>query len=78
MYILYSTGGGWTLVASISSENNDHLQRAAVKCWDSELCVPLDHNRITTRKLSDKHIRHLAKGEGEEYQYNIYTRSLKS
>ncbi|XP_073232110.1 uncharacterized protein [Porites lutea] len=57
-------GGGWTLVVSISSTNNQHLQRAAVNCFDLELCVPFDKQSMTTRKLSDQHIHHLANCEG--------------
>ncbi|CAH3017830.1 unnamed protein product, partial [Porites evermanni] len=57
-------GGGWTLVVSISSTNNQHLQRAVVNCFDLELCVPFDKQSMTTRKLSDEHIHHLANCEG--------------
>ncbi|CAH3017839.1 unnamed protein product, partial [Porites evermanni] len=57
-------GGGWTLVVSISSKNNQHLQRAAVNCLNLELCVPFEERSMTTRKLSDKHIHHLANCEG--------------
>ncbi|XP_073232812.1 uncharacterized protein [Porites lutea] len=57
-------GGGWTLVVSISSKNNDYHQRPAINCWDSELCVPFNKDNMTTRKLSDEHIRHFASCEG--------------
>ena len=59
------TGGGWTLVVSISSKNNDYHQRPAINCWDSELCVPFKKDNMTTRKLSDEHIRHFASCEGK-------------
>ena len=61
---IYNAGGGWTLVVSISFTNNQHLQRAAVNCFDLELCVPFDKQSMTTRKLSDEHIHHLANSEG--------------
>ena len=61
---IYNAGGGWTLVVSISSKNNQQLQRAAVNCFDLELCVPFDKQSMTTRKLSDEHIHHLANCEG--------------
>ena len=48
----------------LSSTNNQHLQRAAVNCFDLELCVPFDKQSMTTRKLSDEHIHHLANCEG--------------
>lgn len=40
------TGGGWTLVVSVSSKNNDYHQRPAINCWDSELCVPFKKDNI--------------------------------
>ncbi|XP_078366374.1 uncharacterized protein LOC144650548 isoform X1 [Oculina patagonica] len=57
-------GGGWTLVVSISSKNNDHLQRNANNCLNSILCVLFNDNDITGRKLSDEDIHKLAKVEG--------------
>ena len=51
-------------MVSISSKNNQHLQRAAVNCLDLELCVPFEKHNMTTRKLSDEHIHHLANSEG--------------
>ncbi|XP_078366376.1 uncharacterized protein LOC144650548 isoform X3 [Oculina patagonica] len=56
-------GGGWTLVVSISSKNNDHLQRNANNCLNSILCVLFNDNDITGRKLSDEDIHKLAKVE---------------
>ncbi|CAH3167352.1 unnamed protein product [Porites lobata] len=69
-------GGGWTLVVSISSKNNQHLQRAAVNCFDLELCVPFDKQSMTTRKLSDEHIHHLANCEERIffYLFGLYPR----
>ena len=57
-------GGGWTLVVSISSENNDHLQTNANNCLNSILCVPFNDNDITGRKLSDEDIHKLSQTEG--------------
>jgi len=57
-------GGGWTLAVSISSKNNDHLQRNANNCLNSVLCVPFAENNITGRKLSDEEIHKLAHTEG--------------
>ena len=59
------SGGGWTLVASISSQNNDHLQRAEHNCFDSELCVPFANASISARKFSDEDIHEIAVNEGE-------------
>ncbi|KAL9978955.1 hypothetical protein ACROYT_G016540 [Oculina patagonica] len=53
--------GGWTLVVSISSKNNDHLQRNANNCWSPKLCVLKgDPNVIEARKMNDEDIRKLA------------------
>jgi len=57
-------GGGWTLVVSISSKNNDHLQSTANNCFNSVLCVPAHESVITARKLSDEDIHKLALSEG--------------
>ena len=52
------------MVVSISSKNNDHLQRKANNCLNSILCVPFAENDITGRKLSDEDIHELAQFEG--------------
>ncbi|XP_020621720.1 uncharacterized protein LOC110059367 [Orbicella faveolata] len=57
-------GGGWTLAVSISSKNNDHLQRNVNSCLNSILCVSFAENNITGRKLSDEDIHKLAHNEG--------------
>ncbi|KAJ7372458.1 hypothetical protein OS493_018965 [Desmophyllum pertusum] len=57
-------GGGWTLAVSISSKNNDHLQREANNCSNSILCVPFTEKNIIARKLSDEDIHKLAQTEG--------------
>ncbi|PFX15619.1 hypothetical protein AWC38_SpisGene20156 [Stylophora pistillata] len=56
-------GGGWTLVVSISSENNDHLQSAPNNCLNTSLCVPFT-DQDQGRKLSDSDIHELARTEG--------------
>ena len=63
--LLYLPGGGWTLAVSISSKNNDHLQRNSNNCLNSILCVPFAENSITGRKLSDEDIGKLAQTEGK-------------
>ncbi|CAH3017192.1 unnamed protein product, partial [Porites evermanni] len=59
-------GGGWTLVASISSSSNDHLLRAEVNCYNSTRCVEfeLTNTSIPCRKLSDPDIHEIATQEG--------------
>ncbi|PFX24417.1 hypothetical protein AWC38_SpisGene10979 [Stylophora pistillata] len=57
-------GGGWTLVVTISSTNNDHLESAKVNCLNLELCVPLPEKDITARKLQDIDIHDLLHSEG--------------
>ena len=52
------------MVVSISSKNNDHLQRNSNRCLNSILCVPFAENNITGRKLSDEDIHKLAQIEG--------------
>ena len=69
---IYNAGGGWTLVVGISSKNNQHLQRAAVNCLNLELCVPFQEHSMTTRKLSDEHIHHLANCEGTTQDAQIF------
>ena len=53
---------------SVSSKNNDHLQRNANNCWSSKLCVSMgDANVIEARKMDDKDIQKLAAAyEGEK------------
>ena len=52
------------MAVSISSENNDHLQRNANNCLNSVMCVPFAAKNITGRKLSDEDIHNLAHTEG--------------
>lgn len=58
-------GGGWTLVASISSSNNNHLLRTGVNCLLPNRCVENVSSDIPTRKMSDKDIHAIATTEGK-------------
>ena len=65
------------MVVSISSKNNDHLQRNANNCLNSVLCVPFAENNITGRKLSDDDIHKLAQSEGTvlcKHSHNAFER----
>ena len=50
---------------SISSKNNDHLQRKANNCLNSIVCVPSTKKNVAGRKLSDEDIHKLARVEGK-------------
>ena len=64
-FISFETlGGGWTLVASISSSSNDHLLRAEVNCYNLTRCVEFTNTSIPCRKLSDQDIHEIATQEG--------------
>ncbi|PFX24413.1 hypothetical protein AWC38_SpisGene10976 [Stylophora pistillata] len=63
-------GGGWTLVVSISSQNNDHLQSAANNCLNLSLCVPFT-DQHQGRKLSDSDIHELAGTEDTQWTKQI-------
>ena len=69
----FYSGGGWTLVVSISSKNNDHLQRNSNNCLNSVLCVPTNESVITARKLSDTDIHKLSMAEGRQITENEYS-----
>ncbi|CAH3106835.1 unnamed protein product [Porites lobata] len=57
-------GGGWTLVASISSSSNNHLLRAEVNCFNATRCVEFTKTSISCRKLADQDIHEIATHEG--------------
>lgn len=61
-----SYGGGWTLVVTISSKSNDHLQGTEVHCFQPTLCVPFveENSDIAARKLADKDIQEMMYFEG--------------
>ena len=64
-YVCANAGGGWTLVVSISSSNNNHLDRGVVNCLNPNLCVEYVTSNIPTRKLSDEEIHEIATTEGK-------------
>ncbi|KAL9958155.1 hypothetical protein ACROYT_G035130 [Oculina patagonica] len=54
-------GGGWTLVASISSSNRNHLIEGEHNCFNSGICVPYeDMDSLPSRKIKDEDIRWMA------------------
>ena len=53
-------------MVSISSKNNEHLQRNSNNCLNSVLCVPAHESVIKARKLSDEDIHKLAMAEGRK------------
>ena len=59
--------GGWTLVVTISSKSNDHLQGAEVRCFKPTLCVPFveENSDIAARKLADEDIHEMLHFEGK-------------
>ena len=59
------SGGGWTLVVSVSSTSTDHFQEGAINCLNSVLCVPFNERDVSAHKLSDKDIHELVAPEGE-------------
>ena len=61
-----SLGGGWTLVASISSSSNNHLLSSEVSCYLPTRCVEFINSAIPCRKLSDEDIHEIATNEGRE------------
>ena len=76
--MLIFIGGGWTLVVTISSKSNDHLQDAEVHCFKPTLCVPFveKNSDITARKSGDEDIperMHL-----EDQSENVLIRVLLS
>ena len=54
--MLIYIGGGWTLVVTISSKNNDHLQDAEVHCFKPTACFPFveENSDIAARKFADE------------------------
>ena len=65
--MLIYLGGGWTLVVTISSKSNDHLQGTEVHCFQPTLCVPFveENSDIAARKLADKDIQEMMYFEGK-------------
>ena len=65
--MLIFIGGGWTLVVTISSKSNHHLQGAEVHCFKPTLCVPFveENSDIVARKLADEDIHEMLHFEGK-------------
>ncbi|XP_032218035.2 uncharacterized protein LOC116601398 [Nematostella vectensis] len=59
-----TSGGGWSLVVSISASSRNHILRHAHNCFNSSLCVPKESGTLPVRKHSDEDIRALAFYEG--------------
>ena len=65
--MLIYIGGGWTLVVTISSKSNDHLQGTEVHCFQPTLCVPFveKNSDIAVRKFGDEDIHKMMHFEGK-------------
>ena len=70
---LFSLGSGWTLVVTISSKNNDHLQGAEVHCFKPTLCVPFveKNSDITAQKSGDEDIHEMMHFEDKSENVSI-------
>ena len=68
--IFFFSGGGWTLVASISSRSLDHFKTKSFNCLNHILCVRSGKVTVPTRKLDDKDIHKLAAYEGKNENMN--------
>ena len=58
------SGGGWSLVVSVSGNNHQHLLANENNCQNASLCVPYVTSNHPARKLSDADISALANTEG--------------
>ena len=70
---LFSLGSGWTLVVTISSKSNDHLQSAEVHCFKPTLCVPFveKNSDITAQKSGDEDIHEMMHFEDKSENVSI-------
>ena len=70
---LFSLGSGWTLVVTISSKSNDHLQGAEVHCFKLTLCVPFveKNSDITAQKSGDEDIHEMMHFEDKSENVSI-------
>ena len=71
--MLIYEGGGWTLVVTVSSKSNDHLQGAEVQCFKPTLCVPFveENSDITARKFADEGKHEMMHFEGKAVNWII-------
>lgn len=73
-FVSYFSGGGWTLVVSISSLNRNHLIEGEQNCFNSSICVPYEVvASIPSRKMKDEDIHWIAPHDGmKKYQLNNF------
>ena len=71
--MLIYIGGGWTLVVTISSKNNDHLQGAEVHCFKPTECVHFveENSDIAARKFADEGEHEMMHFEGKAVSWII-------
>ena len=71
--MLIYIGGGWTLVVTISSKNNDHLQGAEVHCFKPTECVHFveENSDIAARKFADEGEHEMMHFEGKALSWII-------
>ena len=71
--MLIYIGGGWTLVVTISSKNNDHLQGAEVQCFKPTECVHFveENSDIAVRKFADEGEHEMMHFEGKAVSWII-------
>ena len=71
--MLIYIGGGWTLVVTVSSKNNDHLQGAEVHCFKPTECVHFveENSDIAARKFADEGEHEMMHFEGKAVSWII-------
>ena len=71
--MLIYIGGGWTLVVTISSKKNDHLQGAEVHCFKPTECVHFveENSDIAARKFADEGEHEMMHFEGKAVSWII-------
>ena len=71
--MLIYIGGGWILVVTISSKNNDHLQGAEVHCFKPTECVHFveENSDIAVRKFADEGEHEMMHFEGKAVSWII-------
>ncbi|XP_078379121.1 uncharacterized protein LOC144662228 [Oculina patagonica] len=71
-----NNGGGWTLVVSISSSNQNHLIEGEHNCFNSSLCVPYeDVDSLPDRKMKDEDIQWIASSYDGVFRVDVLTSS---
>ena len=71
--MLIYIGGGWTLVVTISSKNNDHLQGAEVHCFKPTECLHFveENSDIAARKFAEEGEHEMMHFEGKAVSWII-------